>query len=107
MAARFVATSVNVVKIDDDVTAENAQNARIRYDTDSSKGWTISGDSTLGDGTELRRAVLDPADKSSATDAYDADVGVEFAYVAAQSRSVKKVNGNDTTARIVFSPASL
>ena len=104
MAARFVATSVNVVQIDDDVTADNAQNARIRYDTD---GWTISGDSTLATGTELRRAVLDPADKSSATDAYDADVGVEFTYVAAQSRSVKKVNGNDTTARIVFSPASL
>ena len=105
MAARFLASSVNVVTHDSD--NKNTQNARIHYDTDDTKGWTVAADGTLATGTELRRSVLDSADKTAAGDARDSDVGVEFTYVAAQNRSVKVANGNASDARVVFAPAHL
>jgi len=105
MAARFLATSTNVVVHDDN---SNTQNARIHYDTVDTSGWTISDDGTLATGTELRRSVLDSAAKLSAADAAkDSDVGVDFTYIAAQKRSVKKTNGTNTQARMVFAPAHL
>ena len=104
MAARFFATSTNVVVHDNDNS--NTQNARIHYDTDDTKGWTVATDGTLATGTQLRRSVLDPVAKT-AGQSLDSDVGVEFTYIAAQKRSVKRANGNNTQARMVFAPSHL
>lgn len=108
MAARFLASSVNVVVHDSDNTnSQNTQNARIHFDTVDTSGWTVATNGTLSGGTELRRAVLDSADKSAPGSAQNTDVGVEFTYISAQKRSVKVANGNDTDARVVFAPAHL
>jgi hypothetical protein len=107
MAANSFATSVNTVRvIYGEGAVRNTQNARIHYDDVDTSGWTVAADGTLATGTDLRRSVLDSADKSAPTDALDSDVGVAFTYVALQNRSVKKVTGS-TAARIVFSPAHL
>ena len=107
MAANSFATSVNTVRFVYGAGHTNTQNARIHYDTVDTSGWTIAADGTLATGTDLRRSVLDSADKLAPTSALDSDVGVEFTYVAAQRRSVKSANGNGTAALIVFSPAHL
>ena len=107
MAAKFLATSTNVVVHEPTATtAYNTQNARIHYDASGALGWLVATDGTLSDGTELRRSVLDSADKTTAKDALNSDVGVEFAYVAVQKRSVKTLKGL-SAARVVFAPAHL
>ena len=107
MSVNSFATSVNIVVHADHT---NTQNARIHYDTDDTKGWVVDPiTGTLSGGTELRRSALDPVDKTLPGDALDSDVGVEFTYIAAQGRSVKRLKaGTDkTAARMVFSPAHL
>jgi len=108
MAANSFASSTNVVVHNSSLsTAFNTQNARIHYDASGALGWLVATDGTLSDGTELRRSVLDSDKKTASTlAAQNSDVGVEFAYVAAQKRSVKTKKGL-SAARVVFSPANL
>lgn len=110
MAARFVGTSVNIVQ--NTGNNKNLQNARIHFDTSDALGWTVDStdgtlNGTLSGGTQLRRAVLDVDDKGTPGASLDMDVGVTYAYIAAQKRTVKALNGNNTAARVVFSPGSL
>ena len=108
MSGRKTATSVNVVVHGpSSLDATNTQNARIHFDTVDTSGWTVNEDGTISGGTALRRSVLDPADKTLAVDSKDTNSRVNYAYVAAQKRTVKVLNGVATDVRLVYSPATL